>query len=133
MEQPRKSDRLKRKPSRFDKSPEPTVPPRPDPKKKKTNAERCRAYKQNLKEDGQKYQDCLKKAQDYSKNYRATATDEQKARNRTSRTEKMREYRARKKAEKGVGTRKSIEEQRAGWREDYYKRKEKKNSSKTCC
>ena len=99
----------------------PVTPPSPPPakKKKKTTVECSRDYKLNLKSDPERYEDYLIKAREYNQNRRknGTCAEEEKIKQREQSKLRMREWRARKSADKtpAQSTWIVIEEQRDKW------------------
>ena len=93
-------------------------------KKKKTNAERCREYKEKLK-DSDRYEQYLENQRNRSKQYRENLSNEHKIRQAELSKLRMREMRKRKKEEQGLTTRRSQEHLRAKWRAEYEQRKTK--------
>lgn len=99
----------------YPQSSQPAPPPR---KKQKTNAEACRAYKEKLKEEPEKYNTYVEKQRERCKQYRAKSTEEQKAHQREQSRLRMQAMRARIKEQGGPATRATQDTKRAKWREE---------------
>ena len=96
----------------------------PSSKRKKTNAESCRDYRMKLKEDPEKWNEYRESQNEYFKKYRATLSEEKRLKQNEQARLRMQAKRNRDKesARPAPATRRSVEEQRRVWNEQYQKR-----------
>lgn len=142
--EPRRCGRLAQKRAKSTASecstPAPAPAPIPPKKPALSHAERCKAYRQKIKEDADKYHKYLIENKEKCKAYRQNRSEEKKADQRLKNTLRKQKERQRKKAsqQQKMLTRTDVlaeETQRAKWREEkrrqaekmHWKTREKKN------